>query len=189
MSTYYTNDKYFSYAITETEAIVAGTDTIEGTEYTMPDYIEGIPVTGICGHIFSNDYGYRYENSQLETLVLPKHCKFIGDECFEESEIQHYILNNELECIGARAFYWSDTKDIYIPSSLKTVKDNGLSHISKIYIDDLISWFKIDFQYSNTKKFTCGNDFFVNNILVKDIIVPNEITVIKPFTFLSREFK
>ena len=93
--------------------------------------------------------------------------------------------------IGKRAFYdCSSLTSINIPSSVTTIDEEAFrfcKSLEGVYITDLEAWCNISFpQYyvDSNPLFNAGH-IFLNNVEIKDLVIPNSITTIKPFTFVG----
>lgn len=92
--------------------------------------------------------------------------------------------------IGSNAFYNVfnyNSKNLKLPSTLNYVGGNGFygkNNLYNLYITDLSSFCKIEFNNSNSSVFN-GNrtNFYVNNTQVTDLTIPNDITTLKSYTF------
>ena len=89
------------------------------------------------------------------------------------------------------AFYNTpNLTSITIPSTLSYIGDyafvNSYAYSPKpvnIFISNLTAWFNIEFRTFDSNPFR-GGSLYLNNVEVKDLIVPNDVTTIKYYAFL-----
>ena len=101
-------------------------------------------------------------NILLTELIIPEEITGIKDYTFYNCvPITSVTIPNSVTSIGKDAF-------------------GGLKSAS-VYISDLIAWCKIDFNDSGSTPFRY--QLYLNNKLLTDVIIPEEITKIKDYTF------
>lgn len=88
--------------------------------------------------------------------------------------------------IGNYAFdsvFQYNSKNLKIPSTLNYVGNafSNKNYLSDLYINDLSSFCKIEFDSSIFNK--SRTKFYVNNTQVTNVTIPNDITTLKSFTF------
>ena len=125
---------------------------------------------------------------------IPSNVKEIGDYTFYKCR----NLNNGgtieipegVERIGEYAFsyvFHYNSKNLKLPSTLKYVGANAFiynMYLSGLYINDLSSFCKIEFNNGNSVVFNgTRTNFYVNNSKVTNVTIPNDITTLKSCTF------
>lgn len=116
-----------------------------------------------------------YNCTALQSIVIPESVTTIDKEAF--FKCNPYNLNSinipaSVTTIGASAF------NLYDPTSSR------YQGVPNVYIKDLSSWCKIDFANasSNPVSFYQGN-LYLNNVLLTELVIPEDITEIKNYTF------
>lgn len=88
---------------------------------------------------------YCFHNSGVQTIVIPKSIKRIGEYCFAQDKdsgvhgLRTAILEEGLTSIGVRAFSKSALEDITIPQSMESIKQyafDGCTALSTITFED-----------------------------------------------------
>ena len=144
--------------------------------------------------------GLFYGHEKLATVTFGDNIKTIGDSAFQHCHgMTNIVLPEGLHTIGAYAFDWSGITSVKIPVSLKTVGVSafgGCSRLASVTIDDLSAWMKIDFAAGSSNPISNGGannsigklekcDLFAGGKLVTDLVIPDDITEIKPYTFYN----
>lgn len=113
----------------------------------------------------------------------------IGDAAFyNRYYLQTIVLSNRIETIGNSAFDHTTLKNVTIPSSVKVMEFDAFAcRLKKVYVKDLSAWCGIDFQSmlwaggANPLEF--GADLYVNDQLVKDLVIPEGVEYVETFAF------
>ena len=112
-----------------------------------------------------------YMRSTLQSIHIPKKVTSIKAGAFREClKLKNVYLNSGIESIGSNAFV--GCFDFY----------NSTYGSFNIHINSIEDWCKIDMP----KEITSGQETIylkVNDISVRDIIIPETITTIKPYAF------
>ncbi len=87
------------------------------TKASIPDYMEGKPVTVIESGIENTPVFAR----DITSVILPKNLLKIGDDAFQSTSINSIELPDTLEHIGSTAFNMTQLTSIYLPDSVKYV--------------------------------------------------------------------
>ena len=115
------------------------------------------------------DYAHNlYLNGALVTdLVIPedvseiKSYAFLGGSCVTSVTIPEGVTS-----IGGSAF-------------------NGCSSLTSVNISDLSAWSKIDFESYGANPLGYAHNLYLNGALVTDLVIPKDISEIKPYAFLG----
>lgn len=124
---------------------------------------------------------------------IPSNVKEIGDYTFHNCKNMNnggtIEIPEGVQRIGKQAFYnvFTKSKNLKIPSTLNYVGSSAFmykNYLSDLYINDLSSFCKIEFNSSDSAVFN-GNrtKFYVNNTQVTDLTIPSNITRLKSYTF------
>lgn len=127
---------------------------------------------------------YLWGCSELTSISLPSTLEEIAEGGFADcSQLTQITLPDSLKKIGRFAFQGCDNiKEITIPTSVREIGQDAfrLSGIEKLVIKDMAAWCGVKktggFINSNTK-------VFLNEEEIKDLVVPDGVTIIEPNTF------
>ena len=96
-------------------------------------------------------------------------------------------FDGEVTKIGDSAFSWcSSLTSVTIGDSVTTIGEDAFyrcSSLTSVYITDLSAWCKIDFDDYYANPLRNGANLYLNNELVTDLVIPSDITEIKPYAF------
>ncbi len=133
-----------------------------------------------------------YLNGQLVTdLVIPdtiteiKYCAFMGGSCVKSVTIPEGVTT-----IGRLAFYYcTNLESITIPSTLTTIHNDRVfqscSNLKEVHISDLEAWCNIPFPNNTSNPLYYAKNLYLGNNKITDLVIPNTVTEIKPFTFYN----
>ena len=129
--------------------------------------------------------------TSLTTATIGKNIITIGRFAFENCKTMVSItLPNTIKTIETGAFKGcSALPSITIPSSVTSIGQvafESCSSLESVYITNLEAWCKIEFNnssYSFDSNPLYGANLYLNNEKVTEIIIPNTVTEIKPYTF------
>ena len=100
----------------------------------------------------------------LATITIPDSVTTIGNSAFDGcSSLTSITIPESVTTIGEDAFY-------------------NCSSLTSVYISDLSAWYEIDFD-SGANPLRNGANLYLNNELVTDLVIPSDITEIKPYVF------
>ncbi len=119
--------------------------------------------------------------------------------CVNLTEIN---INDEISFIGRYAFYNCDSLvSITIPSKITTIADDAFEscdNLTNVYYNaNIESWCNISFDsyYSNgstasgksnlSNPMGFGKNFYINNVLQKDIVIPENVSSVSAYAFLG----
>lgn len=110
----------------------------------------------------------------------------IGERAFSNcSSISSVTIPNSVASIGNAAFSGcSSLSSITIPNSVTSIGHHAFITFSQlsINISDLSAWFRIEYKGSGCP-FGSGWKLFLNNKEITELLVPNDITEIRDYTF------
>ena len=110
-------------------------------------------------------------NQNVSNLVIPNGTTEIKDYIFSNfSDITSVTIPDSVTSIGSSAFY-------------------GCSGLTSVNIPNIKSWMNISFSGTNSNPLYYAKNLYVNNELITDLIIPNSVTEIKPFSFINSSFE
>ncbi len=132
--------------------------------------------------------------SSLKNITLPDTVEQIKSAAFGNcSSLTSIILPNGVTKIGDCAFEGcSGLTSIVIPDSVTSIGVSAFKDckkLEKVYITDLTAWCNINFLHDDYYPYGiyCNplyyGDLYLNNQLIKELVIPDCITTIKPFAF------
>ena len=125
---------------------------------------------------------------------IPSNVKEIGDYTFDKCRNMNnggtIEIPEGVQRIGSWAFddvFYYKSKNLKLPLTLNYVGGNAFANktnLQNLYITDLSSFCKIEFNNSNSSVFNGSRTkFYVNNTQVTNLIIPSDITRLKTYTF------
>ena len=125
---------------------------------------------------------------ELKSIDIPNSVTTIGNSAFEGcSALQSIDIPNSVTGIESRAFDGcSNLTSITIPNSVTSIGDYtfyGCSSLKEVHINDLSAWCKIDFSTYSSNPLYYAKNLFLNVNKLSEIIIPDDITEIKRYTF------
>ena len=109
---------------------------------------------------------------KLEIIELPSNCSVIGFGAFANCEKLRIIdFNDQLSTIGVNAFLGTGLREVYIPSSVKTIEDGAFSYcdqLEKVVIP------------GNTK---INNECFSGCDQLQEVVLGKDVELIGGFNF------
>jgi hypothetical protein len=106
----------------------------------------------------------------------------------KDTEITDLIIPDGVTTINGSAFYYcSGLTSVTIPSSVTSIENYAFyqCYLKSLYISDLTAWCNIEFGDfdSNPLYNYYGEDLYLNGNKIENLIIPNNITTIKNYTF------
>ena len=99
--------------------------------------------------------------------------------------ITNLVIPDGVEEIKANAFWDFDRfTSITIPSSVKSIGEDAFSEkFTNLYLKELSAWCDIDFASYASNPLSYAENLYLNGQLVTDLVIPNDISVIKDHAF------
>ncbi len=123
-------------------------------------------------------------NVRLNKIILPRSITVIPENAFMGTGITELECKGEITKICNNAFLYTNIRDWYVPSSLKTVEGNlgfitnGSSvSLKAIHISDFTAWLNVDFKGS-LPPIRSGINVYVNGAELNEITIPESVTKI-----------
>lgn len=170
------------------------------TSITLP---EGI--TNFCNAVFAGcrsltsvewpsdmteiaDYTF-YQCSSLTSIHIPDGVTTIGHSAFRESGLESIAFPNSVTNIGSYVFDdCNNLTTVTMPASVITFDENDgnafgdTNNIEAVYISDLTAWLNTSFPQANNP-LRSGAKLYLNNVEVKDLVIPEGTTAILKAAF------
>ena len=107
---------------------------------------------------------------------------------FAECPIQSFILGDSVSSIPAFLCSRCDElAHITLPRSVKHIGENAFSACSGLtktnYLGSIEDWCNIEFANYDSNPISQSNNFYINDIEVVELLIPNSIDTIKPYSF------
>ena len=119
---------------------------------------------------------YLFYTDVLNQIYLPPK---ISNVKFEE--------NSVCKSIGEGAFSHIDNSfEIEIPPSIEFIGSDAFynSYVDKVHIKDIANWCNINFASPSANPIYQSANIYINNEIVEDLVIPNTVTEIKPYSFI-----
>lgn len=123
-----------------------------------------------------------------EGLVIPEGVEAIDGDAFNAcyNLTGELVIPNSVKTIGGGAFNGcTGFTSVRMGSGVQTIGNDAFGWLGwkakDVYITDLSAWCKIDFNGSNP--LNGGANLHLNGELLTDLVIPDDITEIKPYAF------
>ncbi len=127
----------------------------------------------------------RFDNAKYLAVGKNKYHTLISAK---EATITSCVINPKTVNIGAGAFAnCNQLIEIEIPASVTTLHKGAFHNCSGLtsmnYTGDVASWCAIEFadEYSNPIYYS--NNFYINDVEIQNLVIPNGVTTISDYTF------
>lgn len=136
------------------------------TEYSIPSEIDGVAVTSISDHAFS-------DCTLLQSILIPEGIKRIEHMAFSKCyNLGNIVLPSTLEYIGDRAFEYTHITTVTIPEKVEYIGDyafDNCSQLSNVLIENINCHYNYAFPVypnANLAKENIKYKNIVNNIFI-----------------------
>ena len=166
-------------------------DTVTKINYQAFANCAGLLEVTIPDSVTEIGYGAFSGCTSLKLDKLPKNLEKIGEGAFSLCSFEDLVIPDSVTVIDKFAFERATIGILTLGRGLETVKDYGFMNatIDMVFVPDLSTWCKIDFttQRSNPLIPPEFSDhtvkLFVDGELLTDLVIPEDITVIKQYAF------
>ncbi len=135
-------------------------------------------------------------------LVIPDGVTEIADYAFESCKFESVVIPDSVVTIGKRAFYsYVNLQEVTLGKGVKLIKEDAfwittsmVHSVQKVYYTGtLTEWCDIEFVTSTSHPFAASNlydtyrggDLYIDNVLLTDLVLPQEITEVTPYMFYN----
>ena len=173
---------------------------IQNNTLVIPNKINGVQVKSVVLCAERDDWNYKSDLNDVETIIIPNGVETIGDNCFRTcQDLEQILLPNSLKTIGYEAFYggWAckSIKNINLPSNLETIEERafyGCEDLQSIVIPNKVTQissqtfekcFSLESVTIGNNVRTIGVESFQMCRSLKEVIIPNSVKEIKGCAF------
>ena len=165
----------------------AALDSIHYAAFAFCEGVERVEFKG--GDVWFGDVVF-YGCTSMTDLKLSPEQTSIGYSTFGVcSSLTSVDLGQCLDSISPYAFYGCHgLGEITLPTTVTVVGENafsGCNHLSLVNISDLNTWCAIDFMNEAANPLVYGGEFVVNGETVRDLVLPEDITLINRNAFVG----
>ncbi len=133
---------------------------------------------------------YAFDACKFTSIDIPNSVVSIGNSAFYEcTSLKEVSLSDNLTNIGSSAFYGcSSLGSITIPGSVVSMKDKsfyGCDALKQVNIENIGNWCAITFSSASANPLCYVNNFYVDNQLVTDLVIPDDVTAVSKYAFTN----
>lgn len=140
---------------------------------------------------------YAFAETGITEITLPENVVSIGNYAFSNCENLQKINYNASNCsMEATNIFTamlnhpfknsSNITEVTIGESVESIPSQmfyGRSSITSVYITDLKHWCSIDFKGTNANPLSVAENFYLNDELVTDLVIPEGVKTINNYAF------
>ena len=161
-----------------------GADALFGYVFGTSSYAGG---TSTKQYYSASSYSTFYIPSTLRRVVITGESSF-GYGAFSYcAGLTNVTFGSSVVSVGAAAFRGcSGLTSVTIPSSVANIGNqafDGCSKIKKVHVDDVAAWCNIKFGNYYSNPLVYANKFYVDDVLVSELVIPNSVRSIGDFAF------
>ena len=129
-----------------------------------------------------------YYCSSLASVTIPESVTSIKYSAFSGcSGLTSVAIPESVTSIGGWAFSGcSSLTSVTIPESVTSIGGwafSGCSSLTSVNISDLSAWCRTDFEGNGANPLDYAHNLYLNGVLVTDLVIPKDISEIKPYAF------
>lgn len=118
--------------------------------------------------------------SNAKVINIPENVIDIGTNAFSACGFKEVKIGASVKVIKAQAFHGCiQLQSIYIPSSVDSIGSEaflGCSKLKEVHITDLGKWCRVIFYNSDSNPLRYAEHLYLNDIEIKNLIIPNDVT-------------
>ena len=145
----------------------------------------------IVRYKFTNDTNVENNNfrncTAITKMIVPDNfTRLSGSQAFYiTSNMTEIELPDTITSMGSYTFGGSGITSFHVPQSLTAVGYYSFTcpNLTAVYIKDLSAYCKISFASNNSCPLYNGHYLYLNDVLITDLVVPNDITKMDGFQF------
>ena len=174
----------FTYSISNGKVKIIGCNIPSNGKVIIPSTLGGYAVTSIGDGVFA-------DAMMLRSVTIPEGVLSIGDRAFEDcTSLSQIIVPDSVTSIGKDAFYGcTRLASLTIGSGVKNIGTNAFGSCSSLssmnYEGDIASWCGISFESYSANPMSSAANFYINNIIQKEIVIPDTVVEIKDYAFYN----
>ena len=154
----------------------------------MKDVILNYNITSIADGTFEGCTSLGKEFTLLDTV------QSVGDRAFANcTSLERIVLGKRVKTIGAQAFEGCKVlMSVNFPKSLTTVRQDAFKDcnaLKEVVATSYVQWSGIDFENAYANPFTGGAHLYIDNIKQENIVLPDEVTVIKAYAYYGYDME
>lgn len=165
----FTNSEGIWYYTTDNGSAIISEyyNNVSASLVTVPDNVNGLPVTGIGGSAFSST-----PPGDITSVTLPDTITSIGVDAFSGSTITNIVMNNSLTNIGISAFLNSSLVSVTVPGGVTVIGQGAFENCTKLTSAVIANGVT-----------SIGSYMFSGCSSLTNIVLPGTITSIQPYAF------
>ena len=163
---------------------------IESDNISQPKWASGNKMTKvIIGNNITRIGNYAfYRCYSLTSVTIPNSVTSIGEYAFQNCrDLTSVTIPNSVNTIGEYAFqYCESMTSVTMGSGVTSIDQYAFSNctgLTRVNISDLSAWCNIDFGSISSNPLSSAKYLYLDGVLVEDIIIPADMTEVKPYVF------
>lgn len=164
---------------------ISGTGEIKGFSGKSEKYSNEVENLVINEGITSVGGWAFYDCSKLENVSFPNSLESIRTNAFRNTSIKEITIPKNVNTISKYAFCNDSLEKVNIYSKELTIDVYAFysANLCSVNIDSLSNWCSYSFGLATNP--LEGADLYLNDVLVTDLIIPNDVTTIEKYAFRS----
>ena len=178
---------YAFYGCSGLTSVTIG-NSVTSIGYNAFSYCHSLTSITIPNSVTSIGTSAFYNCTNLTSVTIGNSVTTIGSSAFREcTGLTSVTIPNSVTTIGSSAFReCTGLTSVTIPNSVTSIGTSAFyncTNLTEVNISDLSAWCKIDFYDADSNPLNYAGHLYLNGSEVNDLVIPNDITKIKPYTF------